>query len=132
MWHPSVSHVALSLNCFQMILLANSIAWPFEADQPGAAAHLTEHLKVAFELIEVRTGENGLKPLLRNGRSAEGSRVAVGAEIRAVIDASRGPRGEQMRKNATALKTKFIEAWEADGVSKKELQDFKIFAKLHE
>ncbi|PPQ96596.1 hypothetical protein CVT26_010751, partial [Gymnopilus dilepis] len=108
------------------------IAWPFEADQPGAAAHLTEHLKVAFELIEVRTGENGLKPLLRNGRSAEGSRVAVGAEIRAVIDASRGPRGEQMRKNATTLKTKFIEAWEADGVSKKELQDFKIFAKLHE
>lgn len=78
----------------------------------------------------MRTGENGLKPLLRNGRSAKGSREAVGAEIRNVIDECRGAKGEQMRGNALALKTKFIEAWEADGVSRKELRDFQSTRKI--
>ncbi|KDR73125.1 hypothetical protein GALMADRAFT_158264 [Galerina marginata CBS 339.88] len=100
------------------------IAWPFEADQPGAAAHLTENLNVAFELIEVRTGENGLKPLYRNGRAAKGTREAVGIEIREVIDACRGQKGEELRKNAEGIKDEFAEAWRTDGVSRKELHTF--------
>lgn len=100
------------------------ICWPFEADQPAAAAHLTENLKVAFELIEVRTGDNGLKPLLRNGRKSKGSREAVGIEIRQVLDACRGQKGEELRKNAEAMKTKFKETWEANGVSRGKFQAF--------
>ncbi|PPQ89308.1 hypothetical protein CVT25_000375 [Psilocybe cyanescens] len=100
------------------------ICWPFEADQPAAAAHMTENLNVAFELVEVRTGENGLKPLLRNGRKAKGTREAVGVEIREVIDACRSAKGDELRKNAQALKIKFAEAWAADGVSKKEFRAF--------
>ncbi|KDR73135.1 hypothetical protein GALMADRAFT_721979 [Galerina marginata CBS 339.88] len=100
------------------------IAWPFEADQPAAAAYLTENLNVAFELIEVRTGERGLKPLHRNGRAAKGTRDAVGVELRDVIDACRGEKGEELRKNAEDIKAKLFEAWQEDGVSRKELQAF--------
>jgi hypothetical protein len=100
------------------------ISWPFEADQPAAAAHLTENLNIAFELIEVRTGDRGMKPLHRNGRAAKGTREAVGVEIREVIDACRGPKGEEMRKNAEDMKMKFAETWHADGVSRKELRVF--------
>ncbi|KAJ7097452.1 hypothetical protein C8R44DRAFT_889359 [Mycena epipterygia] len=32
------------------------ICWPFSADQPMSAAHLTQNLSVAFHLIEIRTG----------------------------------------------------------------------------
>ncbi|KDR70116.1 hypothetical protein GALMADRAFT_103236 [Galerina marginata CBS 339.88] len=100
------------------------IAWPFEADQPTAAAHLSQNLNVAIELIEVRTGERGLKPLYRNGRAAQGTCEAVGVEIREVIDTCRGSKGEELRNNAQALKRKFGKAWQVDGVSRKELRTF--------
>ncbi|KDR78382.1 hypothetical protein GALMADRAFT_138474 [Galerina marginata CBS 339.88] len=100
------------------------IAWPFGSDQPSAAAHLTENLNVAFELIEVRTGENGLKPLLRNGRAAKGTREAVGVEIREVIDSCRGQKGKELRENAEEIRTKFAEAWQENGASRKELHTF--------
>ncbi|KDR69167.1 hypothetical protein GALMADRAFT_145572 [Galerina marginata CBS 339.88] len=100
------------------------VAWPFEADQPAAAAHLTENLNVAIELIEVRTGEHGLKPLLRNGRAAKGTREAVGLEIREVIDSCRGAKGKELRKNAEDMQSKFAEAWQDNGISRKELRAF--------
>ncbi|KDR73136.1 hypothetical protein GALMADRAFT_722028 [Galerina marginata CBS 339.88] len=100
------------------------IAWPFEADQPAAAAYLTENLNVAIELIEVRTGERGLKPLHRNGRAAKGTRAAVGVEIRDVIDACRGKKGEELRRNAEDIKAKLFEAWLEGGVSRMELHAF--------
>ncbi|KAF8869585.1 hypothetical protein CPB84DRAFT_1754948 [Gymnopilus junonius] len=100
------------------------IAWPFSADQPGAAAHLTENLDVAFELIEVRTGDKGLKPLLRNGRAPKGTREAVGVEIKEVIEGCRGPKGDKMRNNAEDMKGKFADAWKEDGAGRKELYDF--------
>lgn len=102
------------------------ICWPFQADQPAAAAYLSERLSVAFELIEVRTGEKGTKPLLRNGRAPKGTRAAVGAEIRSVIDDCRGTKGEELRKNAEAFKPKFAEAWKKDGISRKEAQTLLI------
>uniref|UniRef100_A0A8H7XNL3 Glycosyltransferase family 1 protein n=1 Tax=Psilocybe cubensis TaxID=181762 RepID=A0A8H7XNL3_PSICU len=101
------------------------ICWPFEADQPIAAAHMSENLNVAFELVEVRTGEHGMKPLLRrNGRKAKGMRAAVGAEIREVIDACRGLRGAELRRNSEALKAKLAKAWGDEGAGRKELRAF--------
>ncbi|KAF4610327.1 hypothetical protein D9613_010450 [Agrocybe pediades] len=98
------------------------ICWPFQADQPAAAAYLTEYLNVAIELIEVRTGEKGLKPLLRNGRVPKGTREAVGIEIREVIDLVRGAKGDELRRNAESFKIKFAEVWEENGISRKEAQ----------
>ncbi|PPQ89615.1 hypothetical protein CVT25_012532 [Psilocybe cyanescens] len=100
------------------------ICWPFEADQPAAAAHLSLNLKVAFELIEVRTSENGMKPLLRSGRRPSGTREAVGVEIRQVIGSCRGEKGQELRKNATILKAELSRAWERDGISRSELLRF--------
>ncbi|KAF5383026.1 hypothetical protein D9615_005086 [Tricholomella constricta] len=100
---------------------ARRICWPFDADQPTAAAHLTENLKAAFELIEVRTGL-GLKPLHRTGKAPKGTREAVGVEIRAVLDACRGEEGKQLRRNAEQLKVEFAAAWEDGGAAKADLR----------
>jgi len=100
------------------------ICWPFSADQPITSAHLSCNLKVAIELVEVRTGADGLKPMLRNGLAAKGTREAVGKEIRGVLDACRGGRGEELRRNAEEMKRKFQKAWDDDGEAKRELNAF--------
>jgi hypothetical protein len=99
------------------------ICWPISADQPAAAAHLTKNLNVAFELFQVRTGD-GLKPIARNGVTPEGTREAVGVEIRQTIDLSRSEKGEQMRDNAEQFKVKFAQAWEEEGMAKQEIRNF--------
>lgn len=95
-----------------------------ETDQPTAAADLTENLKVAFELIEVRTGVNDMKPILRSGRRATGTKEAVGKEFRQVLTECRGEKGDALRRNALELKGKLKEAWEEGGSSKLELNAF--------
>ena len=97
------------------------ICWPISVDQPTAAVHLTENLKVAFELYQVRTGD-GLKPLARNGLAAEGTREAVGIELRQTIDLCRSEKGQQMRNNAEQLKLKFANAWVDDGAARQEIR----------
>ncbi|KAF9551249.1 UDP-Glycosyltransferase/glycogen phosphorylase [Agrocybe pediades] len=99
------------------------IAWPFRADQPEGAYHLTE-AGLAIELLEVRTGEHASKPLRRNGKGAAGTREAVGTEIRDVLDACRGEKGAQMRRNVEKMKTEFLSAWEKEGPARKELEKF--------
>ena len=99
------------------------ICWPISADQPAAAAHLSENLNVAFELIQVRTGD-GLKPLARNGVAAEGTREAVGIEIRQTIDLCRSEKGREMKSNAEQIKVKFAQSWEEDGVARQEIRKF--------
>ena len=97
------------------------ICWPISVDQPAAAAHLTENLNVAFELYQVRTGD-GLKPLARNGIAAEGTREAVGNEIRQTIDLCRSEKGQVMRNNAEQFKLKFAKAWDDDGIARQEIR----------
>ncbi|GLB39041.1 putative UDP-glucoronosyl and UDP-glucosyl transferase [Lyophyllum shimeji] len=100
------------------------ICWPFQGDQPTAAAHLTENLEVAFELTEVRTA-NGLKPIHRlNGRTPKGTREAVGVEIRSVFDRCRGKEGEELRENAERLKRELGAAWEDGGAAKVAFREF--------
>ena len=119
--------VFLSIFCNSFWYLQfRRICWPFAADQPTGAAHITENLNVAFELFQVRTGENGLKPLAsaRNGLVAEGTREAVGIEIRQTIDLCRSEKGEEMRRNAEPFKMKFAQTWEEDGMAKQEIRKF--------
>ncbi|KAF5313261.1 hypothetical protein D9619_003741 [Psilocybe cf. subviscida] len=100
------------------------IAWPFLADQPHNAAHLSENLKIAIELTEVRTGDNGLKPMRRTGRAAKGTRAAVREEFLGVIDDIRGARGAKLRAAVERLKGEYAKAWEEEGDAKLELQTF--------
>ncbi|KAJ7323851.1 hypothetical protein DFH08DRAFT_941348 [Mycena albidolilacea] len=56
------------------------ICWPFEADQPIVAVHVSQNLNVAFHLMEVRTGK-GLQPL-HDGYDPQGTRAAMQVEFR--------------------------------------------------
>ncbi|KAF5313262.1 hypothetical protein D9619_003742 [Psilocybe cf. subviscida] len=100
------------------------IAWPFLTDGPRNAAHLSENLKVAIELIEVRTGENGLKPLRRTGRAAKGTRAAVREEFLGIIDDIRGAKGADLRMAAERLKSEYADAWKKGGDAKLEMRAF--------
>ncbi|KAG6915692.1 hypothetical protein DXG01_010420 [Tephrocybe rancida] len=92
------------------------ICWPFDADQPAAAAHITDNLKAAFELHEVKT-DLGLKTLHRTGQAVKGTREAVGGEIRLVLEACRVEEGAELRRNAQMLSKQFRAAWEEDGAA---------------
>ena len=104
-----------------MVFTAPRICWPFAADQPSGTAHLTENLNVAFELLQVRSGD-GVKPIYRNGFTPEGTREAVGVEVRHTIDLCRGERGKELRRNAENIKVRFSAAWEEDGIAKREIR----------
>ncbi|KAH9476235.1 UDP-glycosyltransferase 74G1 [Psilocybe cubensis] len=104
------------------------ICWPFEADQPASAAVLSKNLQVAIELIEVRTGEKGFKPLLRLGHGPKGTREAVGEEIREVIDSCRGEKGALLRENALKVKEAFAKTWEEGGDA---INEFRKFASAY-
>ncbi|KAI8969573.1 hypothetical protein BD414DRAFT_259276 [Trametes punicea] len=54
------------------------IVWPFDADQPLNAVHISDNLQIGYELIEVRSGP-GLQPIYRNGRKPVGTVDAVKA-----------------------------------------------------
>ena len=99
------------------------IFFPLLADQPVAAAHVTENLHAAFELFQVRSGE-GLKPLHRNGLTPAGSREAVGIEVRQTIDLCRSEKVQEIRSNAEKLKLEFTKAWEEDGAARQEIRKF--------
>ncbi|KAJ7920684.1 hypothetical protein B0H13DRAFT_2268169 [Mycena leptocephala] len=92
------------------------ICWPFDGDQPAAAAHLTHNLDVAFHLVEVRTGK-GLQ-LLFSGEVPQGTRGAVTEEFRRIVDACRSEIGEKKRENACRLGADFSKAWKAGGSAK--------------
>ncbi|KAJ7473185.1 hypothetical protein B0H11DRAFT_2037540 [Mycena galericulata] len=98
------------------------ICWPFDADQPIAAAHLTENLNVAFHLIEVRTG-HGLRPM-HNGRVPRGTREAYSAEFRETLDKCRGKQGIEKRQNALRIKHELAGAWVEGGSSQMTIQEF--------
>lgn len=84
------------------------------AHQPVAAAtHATENLNVAFELVQVRTGE-GLKPMYRSGLVPQGTPEAGGIELSIYIVAGIEEK----------CKVKFANAWEEDGSARKEIRNF--------
>ena len=103
--------------------IINSIAWPISLDQPGNAAHVTLNLDVAFELIQVRTGVNGLKPLHR-GVQPTGTMEAVSAEARQVLQSARGEEGEKKRKNAELIRDNLKKAWEEGGEGLESMRRF--------
>ena len=98
------------------------IAWPITFDEPANAAHMSLTLDVAFELIQVRSGTCGLKPLYRwGGVQPAGTVEAIIAEIEDVFERMRGEEGERKRRNAERLRDSFREGWEEGGVA---LRDF--------
>jgi hypothetical protein len=94
------------------------------ADQPYNAVHLSENPKVAIELIEVRTGESGLKPPRRNGRATKGTRNAVREEFLGFIDDICGLKGADLRATVQGLQSEYMKTWKEEGEAQLELQAF--------
>ncbi|KAH8103112.1 UDP-Glycosyltransferase/glycogen phosphorylase [Cristinia sonorae] len=97
------------------------ICWPFISDQPLNAVNLTEIHDVAYELLEVRTG-NGLKPIYRKGKGPINTVDALKAEARDVLEKAFSEDGERKRRNLKALKAKLDGAWEKGGVAHGDLE----------
>jgi hypothetical protein len=100
------------------------ICWPFTFDQPVTTSHVAENLNVAFELFQVRTGRGLKGPVARNGLAPEGTRHAVGTEIRQIIDLCRSEKGQELRSNAEKFKVKVKKTWEEDGAAREEVRNF--------
>ena len=60
----------------------------------------------------------------RNGLTPEGTRAAVGIEVRRTIDSCRSEKGQELRSNAEKFKAKFAKAWEEDGTARQEMRKF--------
>ena len=93
------------------------ICWPFNADQPANAAHLVDNLDVAYELMEVRTGD-GLKPIFRNGKVATGTLEAVREEALRVLDNAFSADGERKRANLIKLRDAINDSWKEGGIAR--------------
>lgn len=108
-----------------MTLIENSsrILWPIFTDQPVNAIHPTDHLDVAYELLEVRHG-TGLGPIFRTGKTPTGTLAAVQEELGKVLECAFGEDGEAKRKRLQVLRTSLDRAWAEDGVARAEAESF--------
>lgn len=79
---------------------------------------------VAYELLEVRTGHNGLKPLYRTGKAPVNTLDALKAEAREVLDKAFGVDGVRKRANMKKLHAEVLVAWEKGGSAEVDLSRF--------
>ena len=79
---------------------------------------------MAYELFEVRTGENGLKPIYRLGRAPVGTSDAVRDEARSVLEKAFGEDGARKSANMKKLQGEVLRTWDEDGPAKKDLKRF--------
>ncbi|KAJ3744145.1 hypothetical protein DFH05DRAFT_1525159 [Lentinula detonsa] len=103
------------------------IFWPMGGDQPINAAVLSLTHKAAFELIEVRSGKDGTKPLLR----FEGTEYkptftvdAVKAEVGEFLKKIKSDEGQLVRSNFEKLGKEMWRSWDEGGQSRVELNEF--------
>lgn len=98
------------------------ICWPFDADQPANAAHITHTHDIAYELFEVRCG-HGLRPIRRlSDWMPSGSLEAVRKEAKTVFEKARSEDGERKRTNARRLGSALAKGWDEGGENWEELK----------
>ncbi|KAI8985767.1 UDP-Glycosyltransferase/glycogen phosphorylase [Trametes punicea] len=99
------------------------ILWPISIDQPTVAIHLTDHLDVGYELLEVRNG-TGLGEIFRTGKTPTGTLDAVRAELRDVLLRAFGEDGAAKRARVLKLRERLEGAWSENGIARKEMEAF--------
>ncbi|OJT14532.1 UDP-glycosyltransferase 76E2, partial [Trametes pubescens] len=125
--HPAtgwfVTHAGLNSTLEAIHAGVPLICWPFLHDQPVNTIVLTETHRVAYELLEVRTGQ-GLRPIFRTGKAPTGTLDAVRAEARDVLARAFGEEGAQMRARLVALRERVNGSWAEGGASRKDMEAF--------
>ncbi|KAH9893511.1 UDP-Glycosyltransferase/glycogen phosphorylase [Cubamyces lactineus] len=114
------------------------IVWPIAVDQEPNAAHLTDNLDIAYELLEVRHGA-GLGPIFRTGRKLVGTVDAVRDELEDVLARAFGADGEAKRQRLLDVRAKLKQAWaeaageedDVKGIARREVQGFLDDVFLH-
>ncbi|KAI0327395.1 UDP-Glycosyltransferase/glycogen phosphorylase [Cubamyces sp. BRFM 1775] len=97
------------------------IVWPIIADQPGNAVHISENLNIAYELLEVRTG-NGLGQIYRTGQTPVGTTKAVREELQDVLARAFGEDGTAKRARIQELRKTMSDAWSDQGASRRDVE----------
>ncbi|KAH9847629.1 UDP-Glycosyltransferase/glycogen phosphorylase [Lenzites betulinus] len=100
------------------------IFWPFGADQPLSAVHVSDSLQAGYELIEGRSGSNGLKPIYRTGRQPTGTVEALKAEVRDVLGRAFGADGARKRENMQKFSRAVEREWDEGGVARENMSAF--------
>ncbi|KAF9065350.1 hypothetical protein BDP27DRAFT_1424914 [Rhodocollybia butyracea] len=103
------------------------ILWPLSGDQPLNAAVLTCTHKAAFELIEVRSGDDGTKPLLRfenTDYKPTFTMDAVRAELEALLVKIKGEEGRMVRSRFENLSEDMLRSWDDGGECNDNLHEF--------
>lgn len=83
--------------------------------------------KAAFELIEVRSGEKGTKPMLRFENTSYKPTFtvdAVKAEVVGLLKKIKGEEGKVVRSNFTKLSETMMKGWDEGEESRNELNEF--------
>ncbi|OSD00573.1 glycosyltransferase family 1 protein [Trametes coccinea BRFM310] len=93
------------------------IVWPVVIDQVTNAIHISENLKIAYELLEVRNGW-GLRQIYRTRYTPIGTTAAVRDEVRDVLTRAFGADGEAKRERLALLRSKLSSAWRESGNDK--------------
>ncbi|KAF5368682.1 hypothetical protein D9757_010223 [Collybiopsis confluens] len=99
------------------------IFWPFQADQPTNAFRLTT-IKAGFELIEIRTGEDGTRIPYGYKELPEFTAASAKAEIGGLIEKLKGEEGAIVRANHRTLSDAMNKQWSSDGDSRQEFVSF--------
>lgn len=92
-----------------------------QADQPYNATIMSRNHKAAFELLMVRTGDDGVRlPYRYKDASTPPSFTSEGvkAELRTVLKHTRGEEGASIRKNFAVLADAMGNAWNEGGDTK--------------
>ncbi|KAI0331013.1 UDP-Glycosyltransferase/glycogen phosphorylase [Cubamyces sp. BRFM 1775] len=102
------------------------IFWPFGADQPLCAVHVTDNLQAGYELIECREGAEGMKPIYRSGKAAQGTAQAFKAEALDILRKAFGnlKDGEQKRGNLHRFTETMKREWDDGGSSRRDVLGF--------
>ncbi|KAJ3823082.1 hypothetical protein F5880DRAFT_575102 [Lentinula raphanica] len=103
------------------------ILWPISADQPLNSAQLVLIHKAAFELIEVRSGEQGTGPMLRflgGPYIPTFSMTAMKREFEELIKKLNGQEGQTIRMNFERLCDNMQESWQEGGDSSADFAQF--------
>ncbi|KAE9408698.1 hypothetical protein BT96DRAFT_1013318 [Gymnopus androsaceus JB14] len=101
------------------------VLWPYTIDQPLIANQLSVGLGLAYELIQVRNGENIGRPTHR-GPVVHGTREAVEKEMSDVWKIMRGEDGAQMRQRVIAF-SKAMKEDHRNGIARKAMENFSDF-----
>lgn len=93
-------------------------------DQPANIAYLTHKADVAFELIEGRTGDLGLRPMLTTGKTPSGTLEAFIKEFESVLSAMQGEEGARKRANVKRMQAELARAWSEGGSARRAFDAF--------